>query len=172
VKWLVMAVLLGAASCAPAIFHGGRTSLAPAERTYLAPREGATSGIFSRFWQAPGSPSWGLIHWDENKSFTVREAPRELLQAIRDEVGRLNQEARAGEDSTLAVTVYRFTKGGFWNPPTAYCELVARDVRGQVVWAVDDMIEAAPRLARTLADPPSAIIAREILRKLRRQLRL
>ncbi len=170
-KWLVMSVVLGG-GCAPAIFHEGRTSLAPAERSYLAPREGAPSGTFARFWQAPRLRAWGLVRWDESKSFAVRDAPGKLLQAVRDEVGRLNQEARTGEDVTLAVTVYRFTKGGFLNAPAAYYELVTRDVRGQVVWAADDKIEAAPDLAKTLVDPPSAIIAREILRKLRRQLRL
>ncbi len=171
-KWPVMAVMLGAVGCAPAIFHEGRTSLAPAERIYLAPRPGAPRGVFARFWHAPRPLPLGLVRWDESKSFAVRDTPGDLLQAIRDEVGRLNQDGRTGEDIALAVTVYRFTKGGFLNPPAAYCELVARDVGGQVVWASDDKIEAAPKLAKTLVDPPSAIIAREILRKLRRQLRL
>ena len=45
-------------------------------------------------------------------------------------------------------------------------------MRGRVVWAVDDEIEAREDLAQALTDPPSAIIAREILRELRRQFSL
>jgi hypothetical protein len=89
---------------------------------------------------------------------------------MRDEIGRLNQRYRAGENISLAVTVYRFDKGGIWSgPPTAHYELVARDQQGQVVWAADDKVEAAASLARTLADTSSAIVGREVLRKVRQQ---
>jgi hypothetical protein len=94
------------------------------------------------------------------------------LQTVREEIGRLNQRSRNGEDLLLAVTVYHFKKAGLWNAPVADYELVARDMRGRVVWAADDKIEAREDLAQALTDPPSAIIAREILRKLRRQFSL
>ena len=38
------------------------------------------------------------------------------------------------------------------------------------MWAADDKIEAQANLARTLADTSSAIIGREVLRKVRQQL--
>lgn len=168
----LVAALIGAAGCAQATFHAGRTTLAQREQPYLAPRLGAPSAVFSRFWLAPGTRRWGLMRWDESKSSAAISAPGDLLQAIRDEMGRVNQAAPAGDDIVLAVTVYRFTKGGIWDVPTAFYELVARDMRGQVVWAADDKIEAREALAQSLVDPPSAIIAREILRKVRRQFRL
>ena len=171
-KILMVAALFGTAGCAPAVFHAGRTTLARSERACLAPRKGATSGIFVRFCDAPEMRSWGLLRWDASKSFVVSDAPSDLLQAIRDEVGRLNESSRLGEDLALAVTVYRFRRAALWHAPAAYYELVARDMRGQVVWALDDKIEAREELAQTLVDPPSAIIAREILRKLRLQFNL
>jgi hypothetical protein len=115
---------------------------------------------------------WNLLRWDTSRSFAVSDAPGDLLQTIRDEIGRLNQRSGGGEDLVLAVTVYYFEKAGFWNGPVADYELVARDMGGGVVWAVDDKIEALEALAQALTDPPSAIIAREILRKLRRQFSL
>lgn len=168
---LVAATLLSV-GCAPATFHEGRTSLALGERPYLAPRSGAASGVFQRFWQAPGSRPWGLLRWDESRSSAATDAPGDLLQAIRDEIGRLNQGPRYGEVLVLAVTVYRFARASLWNAPAAHCELVARDVRGQVIWAADDTIEAKEALAQSLVDPPGSIIAREILRKLRRKFSL
>jgi hypothetical protein len=115
---------------------------------------------------------WNLLRWDASRSFAVSNAPVDLLETIRDEIGRLNQRPGFGEDLLLAVTVYRFKKAGLWNGPVADYELVARDMLGRVVWAVDDKIEAREELAQALTDPPSAVIAREILRKLRRQFSL
>ena len=88
---------------------------------------------------------------------------------MRDELGRLNQRAGAGEEIALAVTVYRFETEGTWSKPTAFYELVARDQRGKVLWAADDKVRATDDLAVSLVDPPSAIMAREILRKVREQ---
>ena len=115
---------------------------------------------------------WNLLRWDTSRSFAVSNAPTDLLQTIRDEIGRLNQRSRDGEDLLLAVTVYHFQKAGLWNAPVGDYELVTRDMRGRVVWAVVDKIEAREELAQALTDPPSAIIAREILRKLRQQFSL
>ena len=171
-KMLMAAALLASAGCAPAVFHSGRTTLARSEQGCLAPRKGATSGIFARSCQVPQMRPWNLLRWDTSRSFAVSDAPGDLLQTIRDEIGRLNQRSGGGEDLVLAVTVYHFEKAGLWNGPVADYELVARDMGGRVVWAVDDKIEAPEALAQALTDPPSAIIAREILRKLRRQFSL
>ena len=171
-KILMTAALLASTGCAPVVFHSGRTTLAPSEQGCLAPPKGATSGIFARSCQIQPMRPWNLLRWDTSRSFAVNDAPGDLLQTIRDEIGRLNQRSGIGEDLLLAVTVYHFTKAGLWNAPAADYELVARDMRGRVVWAVDDKIEAREELAQALTDPPSAIIAREILRKLRRQFSL
>jgi hypothetical protein len=171
-KILMVAALFGTAGCAPAVFHDGRTTLARREQPCLASRNRGAKRHFRPVLSCAGMRSRGLLRWDASKSFVVSDAPSDLLQAIRDEVGRLNESARLGEDLALAVTVYRFRRAALWHAPAAYYELVARDMRGQVVWALDDKIEAREELARTLVDPPSAIIAREILRKLRSQFNL
>jgi hypothetical protein len=171
-KVLMVAALFGMAGCAPTVFHDGRTTLARREQPCLASRKGAPSGIFARSCQVQQMRSWNLLRWDASRSFAVSNAPVDLLETIRDEIGRLNQRPGFGEDLLLAVTVYRFEKAGLWNGPVADYELVARDMLGRVVWAVDDKIEAREDLAQALTDPPSAVIAREILRKLRRQFSL
>jgi hypothetical protein len=171
-RLFMAAALLASTGCAPAVFHDGRTTLARSEQGCLAPRKGAPSGIFAKSCQVQQMRPWNLLRWDTSRSFAVGDAPVDLLQSIRDEIGRLNQRPGVGEDLLLAVTVYHFEKAGLWNGPVADYELVARDMRGRVVWAVDDKIEAREVLAQALTDPPSAIIAREILRKLRRQFSL
>jgi hypothetical protein len=47
---------------------------------------------------------------------------------------------------------------------------VARNSRGQLVFAADDNVEARDDLARSLADTPSLLVAREILRKVQKAL--
>jgi hypothetical protein len=132
-------------------------------------RKGAPKGAFQRFWKSPRPVQTGLVQWEPDRSSACPEAPPELLQAIRDELGRLNQTAGGGENLALAVTVYRFERGGLWSQPTAHYELVARDPRGQVVLAADDQVEATRDRAVSLAEAPSSIIAREILRRARTQ---
>lgn len=164
-RWLFLSVALGL-GCASSGFHEGKTSLARQEQAYLA-RGNAGPNTFERFWKSPRAGAPGLLQWQADKSWACPEAPAELLQAIRDELGRLNQNAGAGESLALAVTVYRFDRGGIWSEPTAHYELVARDPRGQVAWAAADKVEAVRGKATSLVEPASSIIAREILRKAR-----
>ena len=172
-KLVVVASVL-AVGCASTGLHEGRTALRKDEQGYLVARKGAPrGGAFERFWTVRRPISIGLVRWQEDQSWACPQAPADLLQSMRDELGRLNQRYRAGENISLAVTVYRFDKGGIWSgPPTAHYELVARDQQGQVVWAADDKVEAEASLARTLADTSSAIIGREVLRKVRQQFRI
>ena len=163
----VLLAVVFAAGCASTGFHEGRTALRKEERAYLVARKGVPKTAFERFWTSPRRPAVGLVQWWEEQSWAWPESPADLLQSIRDELGRLNQSYRRGENIALAVTVYRFEKGGIWARPTAFYEVVVRDLRGQVVWAADDKIEARANLARSLADSPSTIIAREVLRKVR-----
>lgn len=169
-RLILVGCLLAVGGCATPGFHGGRTALRKEEQGYLVARKGTPKGIFARFWASPRPTSMGLVQWQEDQSWACPQAPTDLLQSIRDEVGRLNQRFRLGEKVALAVTVYRFDRGGAWSGPTAHYELVARNPRGQVVWAADDQIEATANLARTLADTPSTMIGREILNKVRQQL--
>jgi hypothetical protein len=138
------------------------------------PHEGRLSSVTARLWlsspllRARRLRSWrprrqaiGLVQSWEEQSWACPEAPPDLLQSIRDELGRLNQPHRNGENVFLAVSVYRFDKGGIWTLPPAYDEVVVRDLRGPTVWAAEDKIEARENLAGSLADTPSAIIARE-----------
>ena len=164
--WLV------AAGCASTSLHDGRTTLRKDEHGYLVARKGAPKSSFERFWRTPRPASIGIVQWQEEQGWACPQAPADLLQAIRDELGRLNQQYRAGENISLAVTVYRFDKGAILRKPTAHYELVARDPRGQVVWAADDKIEATENLSRSLADTASEMIAREVLRKVREQVGL
>ncbi len=170
-KRALVAAVTFAVGCASAGFHEGRTALRKKEQRYLTARASAAKTAFARFWAMPGRPSivgGGLVRWEEG--WACPDAPAGLLQAIRDELGRLNQRPRAGQNIWLTVTVYRFDRAGMWSGPTAYYELVARDPWGHLVWAADDKIEAQANLARTLADTSSAIIGREVLRKVRQQL--
>mgnify|MGYP001767607617 CR=1 FL=1 len=166
-----MLVGLAMVGCASTGFHEGRSSLGKDEQACLRGRKG-TSTNFDRFWQTANLRPWGLVRWDQDRSWMVPEAPKELLQTIRDQVGRLNQRAGGGENINLAVTVYRWEPAGTWHKPTAFYELVARDSRGKIVWAVDDSVRATEDLAQSLVDSPSVIIAREVLRRVREQFSL
>lgn len=156
-----------AAGCATGGFHEGRTALRKEEQGYLVAGRGSPRSAFARLWASPRRPPIGLVQWWAEQSWACTEAPPELLQSIRDELGRLNQPYRTGENIVFAVTVYRFDKGGVWASPSAYYEIVVRDLRGQLLWAADDRVEAREDLAHSLADAPSTIIAREVLRKVR-----
>ncbi len=170
-RTLLVGWLPATAGCAtPTGLHEGRTALRKSEQGYLMARHGSPRGPFERFWAVHRRVAIGLVQWEEGESWACRQAPPDLLQSMRDELGRLNQRYRAGESIALAVTVYRFDQAGWWSGPTAHYELVARDQHGEVVWAAADKIEATEELARTLADTPSAIIGREVLRKVRQQL--
>lgn len=166
----ILLALALAAGCASPGFHEGRSALRKEEQGYLAAgaRDAGTS--FARLWVSPKPSRIGLVQWWQDQSWACPEAPPDILQSIRDELGRLNQPSRTGDRMFLSVIVYRYDKGGLWTNPTAYYEIVVRDLRGQLVWAADDKIEAQANLARSLVDPPSAIVAREMLRKFRQVL--
>jgi hypothetical protein len=166
--WKTMLLGLAMVGCASTGFHEGRTSLGKNEQALLRSPQG-TSKNFGRFWQAPNPGPWGLVQWDPDRSWAVPEAPRTLLRDIRDQLGRLNQRAGTAENLSLAITVYRWEPAGTWHKPTAFYEMVGRDPRGKIAWAVDDTVRVTEDLAQTLADTPSDIIAREVLRKVREQ---
>lgn len=170
---MLVASIGALAGCASGTaLHVGPSTLATRERATLAqakkPRNG--QGEFRRSWKSPAIKPWALLKWDSDHSSAVPGAPVGLLQAIRDELGRINQRQATGESVTLVVTVYRYDRGGWFSPPSAAYELVARNSNGQAVWFAEDEVSAPPELAHTLADPAELILAREIGRKVRLEL--
>jgi hypothetical protein len=157
------------AGCASgAALHTGPSNLVAREKAALAqgkPRNGQRG--FRRLWKSPTIKAWGLLKWDPDRSSAVPSVPAGLLQAIRDDLGRLNQQVATGESLSLVVTVYAYDRGGWLSPPSAAYELVARNPAGQVVWCAEDEVSAPPELAKTLADPSELILAREVGRKVR-----
>src|SRR5690242_10632408 len=153
-----------AASCATVPrLHQGSTALAtPETATVAAHAEKGAGDGFRRVWRSPNLKAWRLLKWDQDHSSAAPGSPAALLQAIRDELGRLNQRASAGEDLQLTCTVYLYRGGGWFSDPKAHYELVARDRSGKALWVVDDEIVAQPELARSLTEPEELLIAREI----------
>lgn len=159
-------LLVGA--CASTELHPGKTTLLPQETATVVTQGKETKpGGFRRIWRSPALHSWRLLKWDQDRCSVASDTPAALLQNIRDEIGRLNQRDRQGDDLALAVTVYLYRAGGWFSDPRAYYELVARDGKGKVVWVADDEVVAKSELARSLVDPEEAVIAREIARKVR-----
>jgi hypothetical protein len=157
------------ASCATASrLHDGQTALASTESAAAAAgaQKGGGEG-FRRLWRSPNVKPWRLLKWDQDHSSAAPGSPPTLLQSIREEVGRLNQRPATGDDLLLTCTVYVYRGGGWFSDPKAHYELVARNQAGKALWVADDEVVARPDLARGLADPEDAIIAREIARRIR-----
>lgn len=148
-------------------FHEGKTALSPEEQA-LVLQDAQPSAGFHRLWRAPGfTGSWHLLKWDAEHSSAVPDAPSDLLDGVREEVGRVNQPPGKGEDLFLTVTVYRYKRQGFLTNPVGYFELVARDAKGQPIWMALDQIKTSQSLAESLADSDSRIMGRELHRKIR-----
>jgi len=156
-----------AATLSAADFHAGRTQLTAEERGRILQVQDA-GGPFEQLWKAPGfDGTWGLLKWDPDHSWAVADAPPDLLDQVREEVGQVNQEPRKGDDLSLTVTVYRFKRQGFLTNPVGSFELVARNREGKAVWIALDRVKSSQSLANSLADSDSQIMARELRRKLR-----
>lgn len=108
----------------------------------------------------------GLLKWSQDESWAAQGAPPELLQNIRDELGRANSAFRAGPDLLVTITVYRYTRR-WWGPTEVSVELVARDRGGRLAWAADHTVRVSKDMARSAADTDSEIIARELGSRLR-----
>ena len=160
-------LLLGATHCA-GTFHEGRTQLTAEEQALVLRAEEGSEG-FDRVWRAPEfKGKWHLLKWDPDHSWAVPEAPSDLLDRVREEVGRVNQTPGTGEDLTLTVTVYRYKRSGFLTNPVGHFELVARDPKGRAVWMALDQVKSSQSLAESLADSDSLIMGRELHRKIRK----
>jgi hypothetical protein len=173
VRALVLAmVLVLAGGCATGPrFHQGPTALGETERALLVAAAPGRDGGLKRFWRKARVRT-GLIKWADGTSRAVPGAPPGLLQAVRDELGRINQTSRAGETVYVTVTVFRWERGFWSRVPEAGCEVTGRDSAGRALWIGEDIVRADPELARTLADGDELIVARELVRRLRKELGL
>lgn len=163
----VSVLLLGATLWAGS-FHEGKTQLSPEEQALVLQGEQRHDG-FERVWRAPEAQGpWGLLKWDPDHSWAVSEAPSDLLDRVREEIGQINQKPGKGEDLSLTVTVYRYKRPGFLTNPVGYFELVARDTKGRAVWMALDQVKSSQSLAESMADSDSLIMGRELHRKLRK----
>jgi hypothetical protein len=167
---LVTALGLGA-GCASAGRIPQRTGLTAQEAATLGKAQDKEDGGFRRVWRHQALQGWRYIRWDEDRSRAAVEAPRVLLQNLRDELGRLNNHPGGGADLYLAVTVTKYRPAGLFADPTAELELVARDGDGRMMWAATGPVAGTPDLAESLADTPSTLIARAALRTMRSDLR-
>jgi hypothetical protein len=163
-------VLAGGCASGPR-FHEGPTALGATERALLLAAAPKRDGGVTRFWRKAGVRT-GLIKWAAGTSRAPSGAPPEMLQAVRDELGRLNQTSRAGETTYVTVTVFRWERGFWSHVPEAGCEIAGRDGAGRALWIGEDTVRADPELAKTLADGEELIVARELVRKLRKELGL
>ena len=169
---LVLGLALAGGCASGPRFHEGPTALAHAERPTLlrVPPKQDSSG-FRRFWRRPGVRI-GLVKWAEDRSSCVPAAPAELLQAVRDELGKLNQLARPGDDVFVTVTVFRWDRGFIRSLSDVGYEVVGRDAGGRLLWTADDVVRVHPTDRRTLVEGDEAVVARVLARKLRTELQL
>lgn len=169
---LQLLLVLLVSGCATAESFGGSTSgLTAKERGSLAAIPSKSDGGFQRFWRRPKTPTPGLIKWSEDRSRTTKDAPGGLLEAIRDEVGRLNQVQRAGGEVLVAVVVYRYQRGWFAGTVVSY-EVLGRAPAGELLWAGVDSVRPGADMALSLSDSEEVIVAREVARRLRKELGL
>ncbi len=165
-RTLLLALAIGGCATAGPV-RPARSSLTSREAAVFFKAKEKHDGGFGRVWKSPELGSWGYVKWDEDHSSSALEVPHDLLQNAREEIGRLNQDASAGPDLRLAMTVYRFRPAGLLRKPIASCELVVRDDRGRLMWAGQGEVAANPGLGKSLADTDSTLVARELVRMLR-----
>jgi hypothetical protein len=164
---LVLAVSCGCATSAG--FREGRTALSSGEKGLEANLPERKGEGFRKSWKRPGQSAAGRIKWSEAAASAVPEAPPELLQVIRDEVGRLNQAPISGPAVFLTVTIYRFERR-WWGPREVSIELVIRDEHGQLLWLADDTLRPSEQPEGGLAETESDLLARALVRKLSKAL--
>jgi hypothetical protein len=169
--FLMVAFLLIDPACASrSPFHEGPTGMNAREQKALLSAGGSRPRGFERFWLRRGCRI-GLIKWSEHQSQSVKEAPAGLLNVIRDEIGRVNRGAGDDETVFVSVTVFRWERGFFGRAPRVGYEVIGRDRAGQVMWLGLDRVVVPRERALNLAETDELLLAREVGRKLRAELR-
>jgi hypothetical protein len=90
-----------------------------------------------------------------------------LLQAVRDELGRVNQAERQGEEVRVAVVLVRYGRSGWLRRRTLVYEMCGRTAAGTLLWAAVDELRPSERFRSSVADSESVLLAREITSKFR-----
>lgn len=170
-RWFSVLVVALAAGCATGAAQPAQSSLLDSsERVLLgASHEGAG---FSRFWRLDPAPSMGLVKWDVDNSGTRPGVPRELLQSIRDELGRVNQAERRGVGVVVAVRLEEYETASFWRRACVRYEITGRTSAGTLLWVVQDNLHPRGTDRASLADSDELVLARGIVGKLLGALRL
>jgi len=168
---LCFAIACGYAS-AKEKFHDGKTTLSADEKAIVMKVKEKEDKGFSILWKNPNIKEFGVMKWDSDSCFAVPDAPNDILDSIRDQVGKLNQKDRKGEEVKISATIFKYKKQSFLSNPVAYYELVARNKDGKTVWIAIDQIKPCQELATSLADTDSNIVGREIHRKIREEFSL
>jgi hypothetical protein len=112
------------------------------------------------------------MKWSVDGSRTVPGAPADLLELIRDEVGRVNANPRRGEVVFVTVTVFEWERRFFGRAPRIGYEIVGRDRAGQIIWMGEDRFVAPRESALNLSEPDELLVAREVGRRTKTELGL
>jgi hypothetical protein len=156
-----LAVLAG---CGATQYTGRNSTLRPAEQALL--RRAQPAGGFLRLWRlSPGFPELGLLKWADGNP-APNPGSQLLLETIREELGRVNQAERRGDEVWVTVTIVRDERRGFFRRRRLAYELVGRTQAGTLLWTAFDEIEPEERARTGLADSDELLFGREITRKL------
>lgn len=171
-SWILVGGLAALAGCATTTsVPAGRSGLTPKEQKGLAVATLKKGVAYERFWRRPGVKV-GLVKWAEERSYVVREAPPAVLEAIRDEVGRVNRNARPGEDVYVSVGVFQWRTRWFGRAPEVGVEVIGRDRAGQLLWVGTGIVRPSSDAPASLADTEETLVAREVARRLGKELGL
>jgi hypothetical protein len=167
---LAACVAAALAACArPPMFHPGPTGLSAREQRALLAAGRGRPGGFERFWRR-ASCRPGLVKWSPAQPRSVADAPPTLAGVIREEIGRVNRGWHEGETVFVTVAVFEWERRLFGRGPRVGYELVGRDPAGQVVFLAEDRMASPRESAVNLAETDEILVAREIGRKLRKEL--
>jgi hypothetical protein len=170
-SWKTLFLALAVAGCGTsAVPAGPATLLGATERSLL--RSGAQAARFIRFWRLDPAPPVGIMRWDGERSSAAAAVPDELLQLIRDELGRVNQTERQGEPVRVAVRLEAFRSASFWRSPSLRYEITGRTLAGTLLWAAEDEVRSRDSGRSSLADSDDLVLARGVVGKLRAALGL
>jgi hypothetical protein len=147
--------------------YTGRGSLLPQVEQRLL-RAARSDGGFQRLWRLdPGFPALGLVKWDSDGAAGNQTSEAPFVELIREELGRVNQAGRRGEEARVSVTLLGFERRGLRRRLTLRYELVGRTTAGTLLWAAYDEIEPSEELRLSAADDDELLLARAITAKFR-----
>jgi len=160
---LVVAVCALSCSAHVAAFRPGESLSKDEAATLAAKSAPLPSG--ARVWGGLAKGQLGLVKWD-SRSSADQSAPKELLQAVRDEVGRINQRDPGPVNVRLTLEILRYARR-FGGRGAGEFTAVARNQRGQMVWALADSVQPDESERQTAAESDAEVAARSLGKRLR-----